>query len=285
MNGEKLAGTYRLGDLEVHRMGYGAMRLAGKMVYGPPEDPAEAARVLGAAIEAGIDHIDTSDYYGPHVVNHLIRETLSPYPENLVLVTKVGAKRLPDKSWPPALGREDLISAIDDNLRNLGVERLDVVNLRVGGIEGPKEFPIAEPFSVLAELQAQGKIRHLGLSNITTAQLEEGLGIAPVVCVQNNFGVLNQADGELVDACAAKGIAFVPFFPLGGGFKPLKAAALDRLAAEVSATAHQVALAWLLHRSPNILLIPGTSKLAHLKENIAAGDISLTAEQLTALNG
>ena len=280
----KLAGTYSLGSISVHRMGFGAMQLAGPMVWGPPKDPAEAARVLRAAIEAGVNHIDTSDFYGPHVTNQIIRETLSPYPDALVLVTKVGARRAPDKSWPHALGKDELIAAVHDNLRNLGLQALDVVNLRVGtGTAGPNDDSIAEPFAVLADLQKQGLIRQLGMSNCTAAQLKEAQAIAPVVCVQNSYNVAQREDDALVDSCAAQGIAFVPFFPLGG-FRPLQAAELNQVALELGATPMQVALAWLLHRSPNILLIPGTKSVAHLQENLAAAQLTLPAEALATLD-
>ena len=280
-----LAGTYKLGDRAVQRVGFGAMQLAGPMVWGPPQDPAEAARVLRTSVEAGVDHIDTSDYYGPHVVNQLIRDTLSPYPQHLVLVTKVGARRAPDKSWPHALGKEDLISAVHDNLRNLGVQALDVVNLRVGtGTSGPTEDSIAEPFGVLADLQKQGLIRHLGMSNCTPNQMKEAQSVAPVVCVQNSYNVVHREDDAFVESCAAQGIAFVPFFPLGG-FRKLQADELGQIATELGATPMQVALAWLLHRSPNILLIPGTKSVAHLQENLAAADLQLSAKALRLLDG
>jgi pyridoxine 4-dehydrogenase len=280
-----LAGTFTLGnDLKVHRMGYGAMRLAGPHIWGPPNDPAEAATVLREAVAAGINHIDTSDYYGPHTVNHLIRETLHPYPTGLVLVTKVGNRRAPDKSWPIARSKEELTSAVHDNLRHLGLDALPVVNLRVGSaISGTLEESIAEPFTVLAELQRQGLIRHLGLSNITAAQLTEAQTIAPVVCVQNNYNLANRADDPLIDLCATKKIAFTPFFPLGG-FSPLQSSVLDTVAQQLSATPLQVALAWLLQRSPNILLIPGTSSVAHLGENLAAALLQLTPEVVNKLN-
>ena len=281
----KLAGSYEMGGRTVHRMGFGAMQLAGPMVWGPPKDPAEAARVLRMAIDAGVDHIDTSDYYGPYIVNQLIRETLSPYPEQLVLVTKVGARRAPDKSWPHALGKEELISAVHDNLRNLGVEALDVVNLRVGtGTSGPHEASVAEPFGVLAELQKQGLVRHLGMSNCTPNQLKEAQSIAPVVCVQNSYNVAHREDDAFVESCSAQGIAFVPFFPLGG-FRKLQAEELEQVAVELGATPMQVALAWLLHRSPNILLIPGTKSVSHLKENLAAAELQLSPKALGVLDG
>lgn len=280
----KLAGSFPMGSLSVQRMGFGAMQLAGPMVWGPPKDPDEAARVLRNVIEAGVNHIDTSDFYGPHVTNQLIRETLAPYPDELVIVTKVGARRAPDKSWPHALGKDELISAVHDNLRNLGLQALDVVNLRIGtGTSGPNDDSIAEPFGVLADLQRQGLIRELGMSNCTPAQLKEAQAIAPVVCVQNSYNVAHREDDAFVESCAAQGIAFVPFFPLGG-FRPLQAAELNQVAAELGATPMQVALAWLLHRSPNVLLIPGTKSVGHLRENLAAADLKLPAEALATLD-
>jgi pyridoxine 4-dehydrogenase len=282
---ELSGGTFQLGDRTVHRMGFGAMRLAGPMVYGPPSDPVEAANVLRTAIEAGIDHIDTSDFYGPHTVNQLIRETLHPYRDDLVLVTKVGGRRTPDAAWHPAQTPAELRSAVEDNLRNLAVDVLEVVNLRLWSGHGPpKASPLAEKFETMLELQREGKIRHIGLSNIVASHLEEALTLGKVACVQNSYGVLNRADDELVETCAARGIAFVPFFPLGGGMKPLRAKVLDEVSAEVGATPHQVALAWLLHGPENILLIPGTSKVAHLKENIAAAEIVLSEDQIRRLD-
>jgi len=283
---EALGGSFLLaGEFPVQRMGFGAMRLAGPKFYGPPSDPVEAANVLRAAIEAGINHIDTSDFYGPHTVNNLIRETLHPYREGLVLVTKVGGRRTPDAAWHPAQSPEELRQAVEDNLRNLALDVLDVVNLRVwSGHNPPYASPISIQFETMLELQREGKIRHIGLSNVVPSHLDEALAMGNVVCVQNNYGVLNRADDALLELCKAKGIAFVPFFPLGGGFKPLAAEALDEVAAEVGATVHQLALAWLLHRAENMLLIPGTSKVAHLKENIAAASIVLTEEQLARLD-
>ena len=279
------SGTCKLaGDMTVRRLGYGAMRLTGKWIWGAHPDPAHAAEILRTAVACGVNHIDTSDYYGPHVVNHLIRETLSPYPEDLVLVTKVGARRNPDKSWPSALSKEDLTSAVHDNLRHLGLEALHVVNLRVGtGTEGPLQASIAEPFGVLADLQKQGLIRHLGISNATPEQLTEAQAIAPVVCVQNSYNVAHRADDALIDRCASEGIAFVPFFPLGG-MKPLQNNILNRIAAELGATPMQVALAWLLQRSPNILLIPGTGSVHHLEENLLAGNLTLSKDVLNVLD-
>jgi aryl-alcohol dehydrogenase-like predicted oxidoreductase len=278
------SGSFPLGSFTVRRMGYGAMRLSGKMIYGPPDDPAHAAKVLRTALANGVNHIDTSDYYGPHHTNLLIREALHPYPADLVLVTKIGNRRAPDKSWPVALGREEIIGGVHDNLRHLGLDALHVVNLRVGGPNGPvKTQSVAEPFSVLAELQQQGLIRHLGISNCTPEQMAEAQAIAPVVCVQNSYNVAQRGDDAFVDLCAAQGIAYVPFFPLGG-FAPLKQAALKEVAAELGITVMQVALAWLLQRSPNMLLIPGTSKVEHLKENLAAGGLVLPEDVVARLD-
>jgi aryl-alcohol dehydrogenase-like predicted oxidoreductase len=282
--GVEASGTYQLGEWTVRRMGYGAMRLSGKMIYGPPDDPAHAAKVLRTAVANGVNHIDTSDYYGPHHTNKLIREALFPYPKDLVLVTKIGNRRAEDKSWPVALSRDEIISGVHDNLRHLGLDALHVVNLRVGGPNGPvKTQSVAEPFTVLAELQQQGLIRHLGISNCTPQQMAEAQAIAPVVCVQNSYNVAQRADDPFVDACAAQGIAYVPFFPLGG-FAPLKQQKLKHIAAELGVTVMQVALAWLLQRSPNMLLIPGTSKVEHLKENLAAGGLVLPEDVLARLD-
>jgi len=268
----------------VHRVGYGAMQLAGPGVFGPPRDRAQAVAVLREAIESGVDHIDTSDFYGPHVTNEIIREALHPYPENLVIVTKVGCFRGPDKSWNPALSREDLTRAVHDNLGRLGVEALDVVNLRVGGLEGPFRGSIAETFSVLAELQKQGLIRHLGLSNVTMKQVAEAQTISEVVCVQNLYNLAQREDDAFIDELAAQGIAYVPFFPLGG-FAPLQSETLKAVAASLGATPMQVAQAWLLQRAPNILLISGTSSLEHLRENLRVGELALPAEALERLEG
>ncbi len=279
------AGTYALGDRTVHRMGYGAMQLAGPGVFGPPKDHAEALSVLRQALAHGVDHIDTSDFYGPHVVNKLIKEALHPYPGNLVIVTKVGAVRGEDASWNPAQKPAELERAIHDNLRNLGVPAIDVVNLRVmGATHAPDEASIAVQFTALAKLREQGLIRHLGLSNVTSTQVTEARAIAPVVCVQNMYNVANRADDALIDELNGAGIAYVPFFPLGG-FAPLQSAALSEVAAELGATPMQVALAWLLHRSPNILLIPGTSSVAHLRENLAAAELKLPDVALAKLDG
>lgn len=269
--------------ITVRRMGYGAMQLAGPRVFGPPRDRAQAIAVLREAIASGVNHIDTSDYYGPHVTNQIIREALHPYPEGLVLVTKVGARRGPDASWLPARSPQELIGAIDDNLRNLGLDALDVVNLRMGGLEAPADGPVEPQFSVLAELRQQGKIRELGLSNVTLAQVREAQKIAPVVCVQNFYNVAHRADDRFIDDLAQQGIAYVPFFPLGG-FTPLQSSELDSAAASIGATPMQLALAWLLYRSPNILLIPGTSSLVHLRENLQSVDFKLTSEMLNTLD-
>jgi pyridoxine 4-dehydrogenase len=270
-------------DLTLSRMGYGTMQLTGPGVWGPPRDRGEAIAVLREAVERGITHIDTSDYYGPHIVNELIREALHPYPKGVHIVTKVGARRAPDKSWPVALSREELTSAVHDNLEHLRLDSLDVVNLRIGGFDRPTLGSIAEPFTVLAELQQQGLIRHLGVSNVSAQQLTEARSIAPVVCVQNNYNVASRYDNELVDRCAREGIAYTPFFPLGG-FTPLQSAVLDAVAARLGASPRQVALAWLLQHSPTILLIPGTSSLAHLRENIAAANIELPADAAKGLD-
>ena len=267
----------------VNRMGYGAMQLAGPQVWGPPPDVDAAIAVLREALASGVNHIDTSDFYGPHVTNQIIKRALHPYQDDLVIVTKVGARRGEDKSWIPALTRQELIDAIHDNLRNLGVNRLDVVNLRVGGMMGPAEGSIEEPFTVLADLQQQGVIHHLGLSNISPAQLTEAQKIADVVCVQNLYNVAHRIDDGFIGHLAKQGIAYVPFFPLGG-FSPLQSATLNAAAAEVGATPMQVALAWLLHRSPNILLIPGTSSLEHLQENLKAATLALSPDLLATLD-
>ena len=270
-------------SLTVNRLGYGAMQLAGPGVWGPPRDPGEAVRVLQEAIGAGVNHIDTSDYYGPHVTNQIIKQALHPYPEGLVIVTKVGARRGADKSWIHALSRQELIDAVHDNLRNLGLDRLDVVNLRVGGIERPSEGSIKEPLTALAELKNQGLIRYLGLSNVTPGQLAEAQKISEIVCVQNFYNIAHREDDAFIDELARRGVAYVPFFPLGG-FTPLQSSGLDAVAESVSATPMQVALAWLLHRAPNILLIPGTSSTKHLRENLHAGALQLSRETITKLD-
>jgi pyridoxine 4-dehydrogenase len=281
----KLGGTFTFPgtSLTVHRIGYGAMQLAGPGVFGPPRDPDAAVAVLREAIAADVNHVDTSDFYGPHVTNQIIRRALQPYPKELVIVTKVGARRGADKSWIPALSRRELIDGIHDNLRNLGLESLDVVNLRVGGIEAPSEGSIQEPLTVLAELKEQGLIRHLGLSNVTPKQLEEAETITEIVCIQNFYNVAHRNDDAFIDDLARQHIAYVPFFPLGG-FNPLQSDTLDAVAASLGATSMQVALAWLLQRSPNVLLIPGTSSVQHLRENLAAAELTLPAETLARLN-
>jgi pyridoxine 4-dehydrogenase len=276
-------GTFALGARRVKRMGYGAMQLAGPGVFGPPKDPQSALAVLREALASGIDHIDTSDYYGPHVTNQLIREALHPYPERLVIVTKVGARRGADGSWKPAFSAEDLTSAVHDNLRNLKVDALEVVNLRLMfGVHGPAEGPIEAPLAVLARLQREGLVRHIGLSNVTKKQVEEGRAIAQIVCVQNQYNLAHREDDALIDELAKAGIAYVPFFPLGG-FTPLQSTELSEVAEALGATPMQVALAWLLQRAPNILLIPGTSSVAHLRENLAARRLQLPSAALTAL--
>ena len=277
------AGTARLGSFSVGRMGYGAMQLAGPGVFGPPRDPEAAQAVLRAALAAGVNHIDTSDYYGPFVVNALIRETLSPYPDDLVLVTKIGARRDDKGQWLPAFGRAEMIGAVHDNLQRLGLEQLDVVNLRLMFSHlGPAEGSLEEPLTILAELQQQGLIKHLGVSNVTPAQVAQARAIAEIVCVQNAYNIAHREDDALIDELAAAGIAYVPFFPLGG-FSPLQSATLDGVAAEAGATPMQVALAWLLQRAPNILLIPGTSSLGHLQQNLAAAELVFRADALERL--
>jgi aryl-alcohol dehydrogenase-like predicted oxidoreductase len=279
------AGQFRLGERNVNRMGYGAMQLAGPGVFGPPKDKATALTVLRAAVEAGVNHIDTSDFYGPFVVNELIREALYPYPKDLTIVTKVGAVRGSDGSWNPAQKPAELERAVHDNLKRLGVDAMDVVNLRItGAVHAPTEESIGERFSALAELQSKGLIRHLGLSNVTAVQVKEALGIAPVACVQNLYNLANRQDDALVDDLAKMNIAYVPFFPLGG-FAPLQSQTLSAVAKSLDATPMQVALAWLLKHAPNILLIPGTSSLAHLRENLAAADVKLSNDALARLNG
>jgi len=267
----------------VKRMGYGAMQLAGPQVWGPPRDVDEAVAVLREAVASGVNHIDTSDFYGPHVTNQIIKKALHPYPKDLVIVTKVGARRDPDKSWPQARSRQELIDGVHDNLRNLGLDALDVVNLRVGGFTTPVEGSIAEPLTVLAELKRQGLIRHIGLSNITPKQLAEGQGITEIVCVQNFYNVAQRTDGAMIDNLAQQGIAYVPFFPLGG-FTPLQSSTLDSVAASLQATPMQVALAWLLRHSSNMLLIPGTSSVKHLRENLSAAALQLPAEVVARLD-
>jgi pyridoxine 4-dehydrogenase len=270
-------------DLTVSRVGYGAMQLAGPGVWGPPRDRKEAIAVLREAVALGITHIDTSDYYGPYTVNQLIREALHPYPDGVHIATKVGARRAPDKSWPPALSRHELVTAVHENLEHLGLDALAIVNLRVGGVFEPIPGSIAEPFTVLAELQQQGLIRHLGVSGVSPEQLTEAQSIAPVVSVQNFYNLANRADDELIDRCAREGIAYTSFFPLGG-FKPVQSDVLDRVAARLDATPFQVALSWLLRRSPSTLLIPGTSSVAHLRENVEGAGIELPADAVEELD-
>jgi pyridoxine 4-dehydrogenase len=275
--------TFPNTSMTMNRMGYGAMQLAGPQVWGPPRDIDGAIAVLREAVESGVDHIDTSDFYGPHVTNQIIKQALHPYPDGLVIVTKVGARRGDDKSWIHALSRQELIDAVHDNLRNLGLDRLDVVNLRVGGVTGPSEGSIEGPLTVLAELKRQGLVRHLGLSNVTPEQLAEAQAITEIVCVQNLYNIANRNDDAFIDDLSGQGIAYVPFFPLGG-FSPLQSSALDEAAASLQSTPMQVALAWLLQRSPNILLIPGTSSAAHLRENLKAATLPLPPEIIPILN-
>ncbi|WP_192179030.1 aldo/keto reductase family oxidoreductase [Mesorhizobium amorphae] len=279
------SGRFALGDHSVKRLGYGAMQLAGPGVFGPPRDRDAALAVLREAVASGVDHIDTSDFYGPHVTNLLIREALAPYPDDLVIVTKIGARRGADGSWLPAFSPEALTQAVHDNLNNLGLDVLDVVNLRVMfDTHGPAEGSIEAPLTVLAELQRQGLVRHIGLSNVTSAQIAEGRRIAEIVCVQNQYNLAHRGDDALIDDLGRDGIAYVPFFPLGG-FNPLQSSTLSDVAARLGATQMQVALAWLLGRAPNILLIPGTSSVAHLRENLAAAELALPADVLEELDG
>jgi pyridoxine 4-dehydrogenase len=284
MSDIRAAGTFPLGDRVVNRLGYGAMQLAGPGVFGPPKDRDLAIKVLREAVASGVNHIDTSDFYGPHVTNEIIREALHPYPEDLVIVTKIGAKRGPDASWNPAMSPAELKSAVEDNLRNLALDVLEVVNLRImGAVHGPAEGPIEAPLTVLADLQRQGLVRHIGLSNVTSTQIEEGRGICEIVCVQNLYNVAHREDDALIDDLARSGVAYAPFFPLGG-FTPLQSTELNEVAARLGATPMQVALAWLLERAPNILLIPGTSSLEHLRENLAAASLKLPGDALSALD-
>ena len=279
-----MADTAKLGTFTVNRMGYGAMQLAGPSAFGPPRDPAAARAVLRGAILAGVNHIDTSDYYGPFVVNELIRDTLSPYPDDLVLVTKIGARRDDRANWLPAFSRDEMTAAVHDNLRRLGVGQLAVVNLRLMFSHlGPAEGSLEAPLTILADLQQQGLIKHLGVSNVTPAQIAQARGIAEIVCVQNAYNIAQRGDDALIDVLTSDNIAYVPFFPLGG-FSPLQSATLDGVAAVLGANPMQVALAWLLQRSPNILLIPGTSTEAHLAQNLAAADLVLTANALGKLD-
>jgi aryl-alcohol dehydrogenase-like predicted oxidoreductase len=277
-------GTFTLADdLTVTRMGYGAMQLAGPHVFGPPADRAAAVAVLREAVQLGITHIDTSDYYGPYVTNQIIKEALHPYPDELHIVTKVGAFRDAEGGWPPARAPEQLRQAVHDNLDHLGLDVLDVVNLRVGGLDSPAPGSIAEPFTALAQLQQEGLVRHLGISTVNAEQVAEAQSIAPVVCVQNFYNVAHRVDDDLIGSLAAQGIAYVPYFPLGG-FSPLQSATLESVASRLGATPMAVALAWLLQRSPNILLIPGTSSVAHLRENIAGAGLALSGDDLTELD-
>jgi len=277
------AGSFTLGGRKVHRLGFGAMQLAGPGVFGPPKNREEAVAVLRAAVESGVNHIDTSDFYGPHVTNQLIREALHPYPDDLVLVTKIGAKRGADASWKPATSRQELIDAVHDNLRNLGLDVLELVNFRSPyGVHGLVEGSIAPQVTVLAELQRQGLVRHIGLSNVTQAQIAEGRRICQVVCVQNHYNLTHREDDAVIDALGREGIAYVPYFPLGG-FTPLQSSELSEVADALGVAPMQVALAWLLQRAPNILLIPGTSSLAHLAENLAAAELVLPKDAVAKL--
>jgi pyridoxine 4-dehydrogenase len=279
------SGTFKLGGRTVKRLGYGAMQLAGPGVYGPPKDRNAAIAVLREAVASGVDHIDTSDFYGPHVVNHLIREALHPYPDNLVIVTKIGATRGEDKSWNPAFSAEDLTQAVHDNLRNLKVDALDVVNLRLMfNPHEPAEGPIEEPLTALADLKRKGLVRQIGLSHATAKQIADGRKITEIVCVQNQYNLAHRGDDTLIDNLARQGTAYVPYFPLGG-FTPLQSSILSKVAARLGKTPMQVALAWLLHRAPNILLIPGTSSVAHLQENLAAAELDLPADVIKELDG
>jgi aryl-alcohol dehydrogenase-like predicted oxidoreductase len=280
-----LAGSFTLlgTSMTVNRMGYGAMQLAGPGVWGPPRDVDSAIAVLREAVESGVNHIDTSDYYGPHMTNQIIKRALHPYPDGLVIVTKLGARRGSDKSWIHALSRQELVDGAHDNLKNLGIETLDVVNLRVGGLMDPSEGSIEEPLTVLAELKRQGLIRQIGLSNVTPKQLKEAQRVTEIVCIQNSYNVAHRNDDAFIDDLAAQGIAYVPFFPLGG-FTPLQSSVLDTAAASMQVTPMQLALAWLLQRSPNILLIPGTSSLEHLRENLKASTLQIPSEVLGDLD-
>ena len=289
LNASKLGGTFIFPgtELTVQRMGYGAMQLAGqdgeKRVWGPPKDVPGAIAVLREAVAAGVDHIDTSDFYGPHVTNQIIKQALHPYPDNLVIVTKVGAKRGANGEWFHARSAQDVTDAAHDNLRNLGVDALDVVNLRLGGLTGPDDYPFDEPLTALVELKQKGLVKHIGMSTVSAKQVEEAQKISPIVCVQNFYNVAQRGDDAFIDALATQGIAYVPYFPLGG-FSPLQSGKLDEVAASLDATPMQVALAWLLHRAPNVLLIPGTSSVAHLRENLRAAELELSAEVMAELD-
>jgi pyridoxine 4-dehydrogenase len=285
MSSNLKSGIFQLGDLQVSRLGYGAMQLAGPGVFGPPKDPEAALAVLREAVASGVNHIDTAEFYGPHITNQIIREALHPYPEGLVIVTKVGARRGADASWIPAFSREELTQAVHDNLRNLGVDVLDVVNLRaMFDVHHPAEGSLEAPLTVLADLQREGLVRHIGLSNVTPKQIADGRRICEIVCVQNYYNLAHRTDDALIETLAAQRIAYVPFFPLGG-FTPLQSSTLSEVAEGLGATAMQVALAWLLQRSQNILLIPGTSGVTHLRENLAARQLALTRQTLDQLNG
>ena len=284
MNSTNTSASFSLGDWNVKRLGYGAMQLAGPGVFGPPKNHSAAVAVLREAVELGVNHIDTADFYGPHITNRIIRDALWPYRDDLVVVTKVGARRGPEGSWMPAFAREELTQAVHDNLRHLGRETIDGVNLRcMFNVHHPADGSIEAPLTVLAELQQKGLVRHIGLSNVTPTQVEEGQRICQIACVQNHYNLVNRADDSLIDKLAQQNVAFVPFFPLGG-FTPLQSSTLSDVAKRLEATPMQVALAWLLQRSPNILLIPGTSSLKHLRENQAAGDLQLTANDLGELD-
>ena len=279
--------TFARTSLTVNRMGYGAMQLAGqdgdKRVWGPPRDVPGAIALLREAVDLGVNHVDTSDFYGPHVTNQIIRQALHPYPDDLVIVTKVGARRPADGSWLHARSRQEIIDAVHDNLRNLGLDAIQVVNLRLGGLVAPEDAPFEEPFSALAELKQKGLVQHIGLSNVSPRQLADAQAITEIVCIQNFYNVAQRGDDTFIDALAAQGIAYVPFFPLGG-FTPLQSSELDAIAASLNATPMQVALAWLLQRAPNILLIPGTSSIGHLRENLAAATLELSPETITELD-
>jgi pyridoxine 4-dehydrogenase len=277
------AGQFALGDRTVQRMGYGAMQLAGPHVMGPPADREAAVAVLRRAVELGVDHIDTSDYYGPHVTNEIIREALHPYPEQLTLVTKIGARRTPEGEWPEALGADELRQAVHDNLDHLGLDALDVVNLRMPGFAEPVERSVVEPMETMAALQSEGLVRHIGISNVSTSMLAEAQSIAPVVCVQNHYNLVHRDDDAMIDALAREGVAYVPFFPLGG-FSPLQSKALESVARTLETTPMEVALTWLLARSPNILLIPGTSSVAHLESNLESAARVLGPAELAELD-
>lgn len=285
MSNLRNSNQYRLGDRAVRRLGYGAMQLAGKGVFGPPKDRQEAVLVLREAVESGVNHIDTSDFYGPHITNEIIKEALHPYKDDLVIVTKIGAIRGEDASWNPAFSKEELTRAVHDNLRNLGLEVIEVVNLRaMFDVHGPAEGSLEEPLEVLADLQRQGLVRHIGLSNVTAKQIDDARKITDIVCVQNQYNLAHRGDDALIDQLAEQGTAYVPFFPLGG-FSPLQSSTLSDVAARMEATPMQVALAWLLKRAPNILLIPGTSSRAHLRENLGVAAIELSDEVMSELNG